>query len=500
MSNVENTINSEFNSNKKIIKNIVIVALSNFIKLLSGVLVAFIIPKMMGENNYGYYKTYTLYLTYVGLFHFGFCDGLFQIYAGKRYEELDKSSFRLYSKFLVGFQFLFALIICLVSLFYINNEYGYIFFFIGISMFASNVITHYQFISQVTGRFKELSIVTFIQSVLQASSVVILFILWKSKVLSELNFKIYTIIWTGILLLMAIWYVFKYRDITFGKSSNLETEKKILLSFFRIGFPLMIANLSTSLVLALDKQFVSILTNNGFFTIGEFGVYSFSYTMLQVITTVISAISTVLYPTIRTFTEEKLKKEYNNLISIIAIVTSVCLLSYQPLCYIVTNWLPKYVNSLEVFSVILPGIVISSCITMIMYNYYKSSNKYIKFFIITIIILIISFVANIVVFYLFNTLISISMASIFTLGIWYFVSEYFIIRKYKIKPYKNDSFILIVCTSFYVLTYFVKNIYFSFVLLLIDFILLILIFYFKEIRTIISKLKKGGTKSGKNKC
>ena len=59
---------------RKTVFNVVKITASNFIKLFSGVLVAFLVPKIMGIDDYGIYKTFTLYATYVGIFQVGFTD------------------------------------------------------------------------------------------------------------------------------------------------------------------------------------------------------------------------------------------------------------------------------------------------------------------------------------------------------------------------------------------------------------------------------------------
>ena len=57
--------------NKKTISDIIKVSLSNFLKLLAGILTGFLLPKILNITDYGYYKTFTLYISYVGIFHFG---------------------------------------------------------------------------------------------------------------------------------------------------------------------------------------------------------------------------------------------------------------------------------------------------------------------------------------------------------------------------------------------------------------------------------------------
>ena len=90
---------------KKNLLDILRVVVSNLLSLISGVLVAFLLPKIIGLSDYGYYKTFTLYATYVGLFHFGIEDGIYLIYGGKDYEELNKIDFRFYTRFLFVLEF-----------------------------------------------------------------------------------------------------------------------------------------------------------------------------------------------------------------------------------------------------------------------------------------------------------------------------------------------------------------------------------------------------------
>ena len=467
---------------KKVVRNIVIVAISNFIKLLAGILVGFVIPKIMGETNYGYYKVYTLYLGYVGLFHFGFIDGIYLIYAGKKFDQLNQQQFRTYSKFLFILELIISSIISIISLFFIKYDYGFIFLFIGLSLIATNITGYYQFISQITGRFKELSFRNLLSAILQIILIVLFGSLWYIHIINELQYQIYIISSFTILLIMTLWYGYTYRSITFGKSKKLKEENKNIIHFFIIGFPLLIANLVTNLILSIDKQFVSILTNLGKYTIGEFGVYSFAYTMLGVIATIIAAISTVLYPTIKTYDEERLKNSYNNLIAIIAMITSFCLLSYQPLCFIVTHWLSDYVDSLSIFRVILPGIILSSCVTMVMFNYYKAIGKHFIFFIISLLTLGLSIIANFIAYFATGKMIWISIASVFVICIWYIISEFYLIKKWKLKTSKNIIYISLNIASFYILTEFIYNIYLSFSIYFIVFVCLTLFFNFKLIK------------------
>ena len=464
---------------KRVVKNIIMVAFSNILKLISGILIGFIVPKIMGETNYGYYKTFTLYSGYIGLLHLGFCDGIYLIYGGKRYDDLNKDSFKAYSRFFFVFQVVISLLIAIPALLFINSDYGFIFLFVGINVIVTNMVTFYQYISQITGRFKELSFRNTIQALLTIALIGVLTALYYYGIISELYYKVYVIATSFIQLALAMWYTFTYRKLSFGKGNSIKQERSSIIEFFKIGMPLLVANLVTQLIMSFDSQFVSILVNFDKYTIEEYGIYSFAYSMLTLITTVISAISMVLYPTIKNYTNERLKSDYNKLIAIIAIVTSMCMMSYYPLRFIVEHWLEKYMDSLPIFRVILPGVILSSCVTMIMFNYYKTIGKHVMFFVISVIILVLSVVANLIAYITTKELVWISAASVIVMAIWYLSTEMFIVRKFKIKPYKNILFIFLETISFYLVTYFIDNIYIGCVVCFISLISITIVFYYR---------------------
>ena len=64
------------NSNRKMRDDFIVILISNVTILLSNIATGLIIPKLLGVNNYGYYKIFTLYLGYAPLLHLGFVDGI----------------------------------------------------------------------------------------------------------------------------------------------------------------------------------------------------------------------------------------------------------------------------------------------------------------------------------------------------------------------------------------------------------------------------------------
>ncbi|MDY4937410.1 MAG: oligosaccharide flippase family protein, partial [Candidatus Onthovivens sp.] len=273
----------------KTIKDILKVTFSNACILLSGILVGFLLPKIIDQVDYGYYKTFTLYIAYIGLFHFGIIDGIYLKYGDKDYNELDKEKFRFYTRFLLILEGAISLLFIIISLFAIQEkEMKFIFVMVSLTLFSTNITSYFQYISQITRRFKELTLRNIVQSILISLAIISLFISYKYFRL-VINFEIYTIIYVIILFLLMVWYIFAYRDITFGKASK--GLYKDILYFLKIGFPLLIANLAINLIFMIDRQFVNILYDKV-----TYATYAFSYNMLSLITTLINSIALVIYP------------------------------------------------------------------------------------------------------------------------------------------------------------------------------------------------------------
>ena len=470
------------NKFKKPIKSILLVSLSNFFKLLSGVLIGFLLPKIMDVTEYGFYKTFSLYATYVGLFTIGITDGIYLYFGGFNYNDIDKKSFRSITLLYFIIETFFSICFLAVSFFF-TGEYRFILIFLSIFLIGNNISVYFQFISQITGRFKELSFRITIQSILNCGSVLILWILHKYTDVS-VTFRIYTIIYCIINVVLSLWYIFTYRDITFGEHLSLKNETKAVWSLIKLGIPLLIANLCSSLILTIDRQFVSI-----FFSIEEYAIYAFAYNMLSLITTTISAISIILYPFLKKQNLDSSRNMYSDLSAIIICVLFLSIIVYFPLCWFVSWFLPKYISSLPIFRVILPGLVISSTISMVFHNYYKIENKEKIYFMITIAILIISIIANLIAYYLSKSTLIISVASIIVTMVWYIVSEVFFIKKYKIRWWKNISYIILMMVAFYSIT-LISKWWLAMIIYLVCFLVISFIFYRNIIFNIIKKGRK----------
>ncbi len=431
--------------NKNTLKNIITVAFSNCITIISGVIVGFLVPKMLSVTDYGLYKTFTLYATYLGFFSLGIIDGIVLDFGGKDYDQLQRTLFRNFFRWYLAIHICFLAVLLFAASIINNNDLKFIMITLGINMIAVNVSGYYQQISQITQRFKEYSFRKILQSVLNIFSTSLLFIIYLKG--TSISYKPYILFLLFINVLLAAWYIYTYRDITFGNSFPLLETKTTIWHLIKIGFPLLFANLCSTLILTVDRQFVNLL-----FDTTTYALYAFAYNLLALVTVAMSAISTVLYPTLKRATPETIKDSFPTLLSAILFLTFAAISVYFPLGIFITWFLPKYADSLIIFRTIFPGIAMSSAITVIMHNYYKILGKNWEYFRKSIIILLLSVIANGCAYLLFKTTISISVVSVIVMLVWFLYTEQFFVKYYGYQRKKNFLFMIIMTCWFYLLS------------------------------------------------
>lgn len=472
-------------SHKKILKSIIGVLFSNVATIVSGIIVGFIIPKVLTVEGYGFYKTFTLYITYTGMFSMGIIDGIVLHYGCYDYKDYNNKLFRSFFRWYLLIHAVWATALVLLAFLCNGSDYQIIIIMIAIYMVFANVVGYFQQISQITQRFKEYSIAKGLQSALKILCGLILVVIYVYT-RNTVDYKIYTGLMTGEFVVIATGYIYIYRNIIFGHSYPIKETKQQVLGLAKIGIPLMIANLCSTLILTLDRQFVNILFSNV-----EYAVYAFAYNLLSLITVATSAVSTVLYPILKRTTVDTLEKNYSDLISAILVFVYGTLIVYFPLCQFITWFLPKYSGSLLIFRVIFPGLAICSAITVVMHNYYKTLGINTMYFRKSLLVLVISGIANTVAYLIFKTTVSISVASLATMIFWYLYVEQFFVEKYNYSRKKNFVYLLVMMCGFYAITC-VHNLIISGIIYIVIYTVITVLFQ-KDVFSLIKRVLSGGT-------
>ena len=361
----------------------------------------------------------------------------------------------------------------------------FIFFMLGLFLIVNNISNYFEKISIAIGEFDALSFRNTLKSFM---SLIIVLLLWLLKILNVnlVLYRAYVVLFFGVYLILSVQYCIFYKSISFGKSVSFKEERANIFKALKVGCMLLMADMIANLILTIDRQFVSIL-----FDINIYSIYSFAYSMLKIIVIAISAISTVLYPSLKRMNKAEMKNSYTKTLIVIMIIAFNSQLAYYPLCIVVNYFLPNYIESLNIFRVLFPSITINIIISMIIINHYKALQKQNLYFVITSIVLAISVILNFLAYMVTHKPIGFSIASVITMVFWYLISDYYISREYNIRNFKELLFMMVNILGYYIISFEVQNYYCGFIFNTLFIIVICLIFYKNQTINLFFRRKKG---------
>lgn len=437
--------------NKEFIINLIRVGLSNLFILTSQVLVGLALPKIMSINDFGLYRKFMLYATYISLLHFGFTDGILIKYGGAKYSDINKSELRTIIRFFILLELTLGICISIFSLFCFHGSYRTIFFTLGIYCFLLNSVTFYQFFSQAVFNFKILSFLNEIQGIL-ISSIIVFLIGIHLYSRDDINYTDYIYLFLVVYLIIFISYLFYYKKLMVGNHYRFAKVKDKVINIFKIGILITVAYQLANITLNFDNQLVSIFFDNK-----EFAIYSFAYNLVSIIISVVMAISTVLFPYLSKQGKSKTILQYSRNNDLMLIFVYGLLVFYYFVNFVIKFYLPNYITSLVYFRVLLPGVAITTSITSIIFNHYKVTNDVKTYFINGCYVFLLTIVLNIVSYNLFHSIYSLAIVSLITLLLWYSIEDIYFRKKYKITEYRHYIYIVCMTLVFETITKFLSN-------------------------------------------
>jgi O-antigen/teichoic acid export membrane protein len=386
-------------------KDLIKVFSSNIITLFAGIVSGLVIPAFLSLDQYAQLKTFTLYLGYVGILHFGLADGLFIKYGGSFEDEVDKSLLKGEHHFFIVFQFVITVLFIMISLF-IEDK---ILLAFSMAIIPFNLITFYKFFYQAIGKFDIYSkILIFPPLVMLISNLVVIFILEIE------NYFLFILI--RLLSYLSIFLILEYNF--YKITNNHETIFNIpeIKEIFNIGFFIMLGNLSLKMFYSIDRWFVKFS-----FTSNDFAFYSFAMSMMGMINLFIGSVTTVFYPYLSRKNDQEILEKLKTYFLIIGSISSG---GYFVFSIIVRIFISKYIPSLDIISIIFagfPALIVLKALYVNLYKAQKNDKLYLK----TVIkMLVVSAVLNLIAVITFGTNISVAIATTISFYIWYWFSSH----------------------------------------------------------------------------
>jgi len=345
--------------------NIAYAMLAQVISLLLSIIMALVVPKVLGLEEFSYWQLFLFYSGYSGFFHFGLNDGIYLREGGRDYNELDKKMIGTQFQLLFLFHCLITIAVIILSTIYIedfNRRFVWIAAAISLPIINAGLFLGYVF--QAVNKTKLYSISVIIDKFLFIIMVIILLILRISDfywfVVAYLLSKIISTIY-------CIWMAKDLLVILMKNYSEILKEVKINIT---VGINLMLSNISSLLIVGNSRFIIDKVWG-----IKVFGTVSFSLLISTFFLSFISQISMVLFPTLRQVDEHRLKEFYSDIRAILGVILAAIPLVYLPLYYLVKLWLPQYFEGIIYLALLLPLITYEGKMNLLCVTYFKVLRK-----------------------------------------------------------------------------------------------------------------------------
>ncbi len=409
-------------------KGLAYVFFATGIGFLINLVTNFVLPRFLSIETYADIKLYQLYITYVGILHLGFSDGMYLRLGGKRIKELDKEELISEFKTFKIFQLIVDIIAVLISI-VLNDK---VLLLVALSILPVNVINYLRNLYQATGIYDLYSKFTTTNNVmLFVINMVLLLIVKTDNAMAYIigNFVVYILNW------LLIEKVIKTKIF-----NNQKGKAKIsyLIKDIKDGFLLMLGNFGSVIFTSIDRMFSKYMLGTV-----KFAFYSFAVSVEGLLNLFITPISVTMYNYLcNNNTREKVHKIKN----VLLIITSIILTSAFPVKWVINNFITKYQEASNIIFILFAAQFFSIIARCIYTNLYKAEKRQNRYFFIIIGITILSAIFDAIALFINKSNEALAIATLIISFIWFVIGEYdFKKSKYKFKEY---IFIAIVACTY----------------------------------------------------
>lgn len=465
-------------SPKKIfLKKISYLSVSQILSLLVSVSLVIILPKFISVEDYGYWQLFILYSGYVGLFHFGYSDGLYIKLGGNEIKKLDNKSVSEQFTLFVFIQFIFSVTILFFAINYSGTVFKkYVYIAIAVYLLIENTYKLLSFLLLTTD-----NAIIYSKSVFIDKATVFLFL---SLLFLKINSFIYIVIVYIFARFIALGYLsFELRHFfIFGINKiNIKKQFKNILENCKLGIILTFSNILSTLIIASGRLFVE-----HFWGINYFAKISLAVSLSFFVIAFISQISLVLFPMLCNMDNDKKKVVLHDGNIILGFFIMIAFGLYFILYLFIKYWLTNYTESLLYLIYLFPIVLFESKVQILYTTYCKSLNKLkdllsinLFIFLLSIILYFFSAKEQVIDYILITMFISLMIRSI--------ILELLLFKHFQIKI-DNYLFIELIYSILFIATFKLSNID----VLLLYYLLsncIIYLFYRKDIKRIYNYMK-----------
>ncbi len=424
-------------SGKKIASNVIISVAVQVVSLLVSLIANLFIPRFIDKTQYAWWQMFMLYQSYVGIMHFGLLDGMMLRYSQYDYSEIDKPLMRSQLRILLIFTSVITLIMSGITLLTMSNEYLIVFLFVAFSILTKNFFTYSSYTFQTTNRINKYAFLILLQRGIYGIVIVLL-----------LAFGVNDFKWLCIAeflgdIVSTVVMMFFNKEMFFGKGVKIKQSFKEVWKNVGSGIMLLIAGWSFLLIVGSARMIIERYWGHG-----AFADVSFSFSVSNLILTFATAISVVVFPSLKRVAKESLPTIFYNLRSSLSFILFGVLMLYYPGCVLLGWWIPKYQDSLIYLGMLLPIIVYSSRVNLITNTYLKVYRKEIFMAILNVCTIVVAIAWFVICAYVLNNITALLIGIVAVIMINQMIAEFVVAKIVGVKLYKNFIIEIIVTVGF----------------------------------------------------
>ena len=342
-----------------LIKNLLVYFVSSISALLITVVLQFLLPKIISVEDYGLYKTFTLYLSFTSLLHFGLKDGIYMKISEQ--EVLNIGENKIYFTSMLIQQALVFLLMFSIG-FVVQGIMQVFFFALAAASFFFIMNTYYDSLFQSRKEFKVVSFLKIFKEGTLLFLVAAAYFLFNEISLDKLlGYYVASIFLTFLI------YTYKARPMIGIKIPSKSDLKTVIAPVYKRGVGLLAGNFGNQINANADKLFVST-----FFSVKAFAYYSFGGLFFVLTNTLVGSMSTVLLPYLLTDYKEKLQSTYGKLLKITNLFALVLFFYVLLVGWIVFSFYKDYITSIPIISLFFGAMVYNMKINIVQNNYLKT--------------------------------------------------------------------------------------------------------------------------------
>jgi len=385
-------------------RDVVILVVGSFLTAVFSALVVFVIPRITSVEDFGYWRVFLLYSSYVGFFHLGLGEGALLAWAGRPMASLH-DEIRPSLVFLIGQHLLLLVPACIAAAFLFPPRMRFVAVAVLAFALLQNVEIILQCALQAARRFVPVAVATAVPTGLFLILACIV-LLWR-KPDDRVLIVCYVVGW-----LLVTGYLWS-RVHPFAARSTI-SPWTIGKRYIAIGWPITLANTAFGLVQSSDRFVLSSAVS-----IYDFAQYSLAASTMMVPVTLIAAIARVFFPHLAATERHRHPEVYGQASSVMVLAWSVLLPYYFIVDWFVYHFLQAYVPILPVAGILLLGALFLAVIQILHGSVFSLYGKQKHFLLYAVVAVCLSLGLAFTAITMFHSLRLVAAMQVAALGMWW---------------------------------------------------------------------------------